>query len=113
MNKDFMNLGGKTVRVEVNWNALSAFLQFIGEDSYDGLANVGAMRPSQAPALMAAAINEGERLEGRESNLSPLDVGAVIRPKDVEDFMQIYVRQSAAQVEAVPAKKKDEETEKS
>ena len=43
MQKDFMTLGGKTVRVEVNWNALSSFLQFIGEDSYDGLANVGAI----------------------------------------------------------------------
>lgn len=109
MQKDFMTLGGKTVRVEVNWNALASFLQFIGEDSYDGLANVGAMRPSQAPALMAAAINEGERLEGRESHLSPLDVGAIIRPKDVEAFMQIYVRQSAAQVEVDEGKKEEGE----
>lgn len=113
MQKDFMTLGGKTVRVEVNWNALASFLQFIGEDSYDGLANVGAMRPSQAPALMAAAINEGERLEGRESHLSPLDVGAIIRPKDVEAFMQIYVRQSAAQVEVDGGKKEERESQES
>ena len=113
MPKDTMILGGREVRVEVNWNALSAFLQYIGEDSYEGLANVAAMKPSQAPALMAAAINEGERLDGRESNLSPLDVGAIIKPKDVEAFMDIYVRQSAAQVEVDGAKKKTEVPEES
>ena len=113
MPKDFLKIGGTEYRVEVNWNALTSFLQFIGEDSYDGLANVGTMRPSQAPALMAAAINEGERLEGRESHLSPLDVGAIIRPKDVEAFMQIYVRQSAAQVEVDGGKKQEGESQES
>lgn len=103
-----MTLGGREVRVEVNWNALTSFLEMIGKDSYEGLASVGTMRPSQAPALMAAAINEGERLEGRESHLTALDVGAIIRPRDVEAFMQIYVRQSAAQVDADDAKKKTE-----
>lgn len=110
MPKDFMTIGGRKVRVEVNWNSLASFLAFIGEDTYEGLANIGKMKPSQAPALMAAAINEGERLEGRESNLSPLDVGAIIRPADVEAFMNIYVRQSAAQVEVeTDAKKKEKQ----
>lgn len=111
MPKDFLKIGGKEYRVEVNWNALSEYLQFIGEDSYDGLANVGSMKPSQAPALMAASINEGERLEGRETHLSPKDVGAMIRPKDVEAFMKIYVRQSAAQVDEEEPKKEGGESQ--
>jgi hypothetical protein len=111
MPKDFLKIGGKEYRVEVNWNALSEYLQFIGDDSYDGLANVGSMKPSQAPALMAASINEGERLEGRETHLSPKDVGAMIRPKDVEAFMKIYVRQSAAQVDEEEPKKEGGESQ--
>lgn len=111
MSKDFMNLGGREVRVEVNWNAITEFLQFIGEDSYEGLANIGSMRPSQVPALIAASVNEGERLEGRESKLSALDVGAVIRTNDIKTFMEIYVRQSAAQMEEEDAKKKTNEEE--
>ena len=108
-----MTLGGKTVRVEVNWNALASFLQFIGEDSYDGLANVGAMRPSQAPALMAAASNEGERLEGRESNLKAVDVGALIKPSDVTAFLNIYVEHSRVQMEVDEPKKEDGESQQS
>ena len=111
MPKDFLKIGGKEYRVEVNWNTLSEFLQSIGDDTYDGLANVGSMKPSQAPALIAAAINEGERLEGRETHLSPKDVGAMIRPKDVEAFMKVYVRQSAAQIAEEEPKKEGGESQ--
>jgi hypothetical protein len=111
MPKDFLKIGGKEYRVEVNWNALSEFLQSIGDDTYDGLANIGSMKPSQIPALIAATINEGERLEGRETHLSPKDVGAMIRLNDVEAFMKIYVRQSAAQVSEEEPKKEGGESQ--
>lgn len=113
MPKATMTLGGREVRVEINWNALSAFLADVGRDTLEGLSTISVMKPSEIPALMAAAINEGERLEGRESKLSALDVGALIKPADVTAFMNIYVEQSRAQVEEEPAKKKDEQQEQS
>ena len=110
MDKETMRLGGRSVRVEVNWNALSAFLVAVGRDTLEGLSNISSLKPSEIAALVAAAVNEGERLEGRESSLTALDVGAQLRPEDVGEFLQIYIRQSrpAREVEEPSAKKKTE-----
>ena len=113
MLKDTMTLGGRDVRVEINWNALSAFLADVGRDTLDGLSTISAMKPSEIPALMAACINEGERLEGRESHLKAMDVGAIIKPSDVIAFVKIYSGQSRTMLEEEPAKKKDGEQEQS
>ena len=108
MMKDYIKIGGREYRCEVNWNALSAFLVSVGRDTLEGLSNISQMKPSDISSLMAAAINEGERLDGRECNFSALDIGAVVLPADVGTFMDIYIRQSRAQVEAEEdAKKKD------
>jgi len=108
MKKSFITIGGKQYRVEVNWNALVAFLAAVGRDTLEGLSDISSMRPSDISALMAASINEGERLEGRESHFSALDLGAIIRPSDVGQFMDIYIAQSRAQVEEEESAKKKE-----
>ena len=110
MKKDTIVIGGKEYRVEVNWNALTAFLQAVGRDSLEELSNLNNFRPSEITALMAACIAEGERLEGRECALSALDIGAVIEPDDVAAFRDIYIRQSAPKMEVdVPKKEEREE----
>jgi len=105
MKKDVIKIADKEYRVEVNWNALSAFLREVGRDTIEELANFNTIRPSEITALMAACIAEGERLEGRKCTLSPLDLGAIIGPQDVAAFMEIYVRQSAPQMEVEEPKK--------
>ena len=107
MKKDTIVIAGKTYRVEVNWNALTAFLQAVGRDTIEELASFKTIHPSEIPALMAASINEGERLEGRECNLNPLDLGTVISPADVVNFMNIYVKQSAPKMEVENPKKEE------
>ena len=105
MKKDIIAIAGKTYRVEVNWNALSAFLRAVGRDTIEDLASFNTLRPSEITALMAACIVEGERLEGRECTLSALDLGAVIQAQDVAAFMEIYIRQSAPRMEVETPKK--------
>jgi len=105
MKKDVIKIAGKEYRVEVNWNALTAFLQSVGRDSIEELASFKTIRPSEIPALMAASINEGERLEGRQCDFTPLELGAVISPADVAAFMDVYVRQSAPKMEVEESKK--------
>ena len=107
MKKDTIVIAGKTYRVEVNWNALSAFLAAVGRDSIEELASFNTIRPSEIAALIWAGIREGERLEGREFNISVLDIGAVIGPADVAAFMEIYVRQSSPQMEVENPKKEE------
>ena len=107
MKKDTIVIAGKTYRVEVNWNALSAFLAAVGRDSIEELASFNTIRPSEIAALIWACIREGERLEGREFKLSVLDIGSVIGPADVAVFMEIYVRQSSPQMEVENPKKEE------
>ena len=109
MKKDYIAIGGKDYRVEVNWNALAAFLASVGRDTIDELANFSTIRPSEITALIAACIVEGERLDGRDCHVSALDLGAVISPKDVAAFMDIYVRQSAPKMEVDESKKEGRE----
>ena len=112
MEKSFISIGGKEYRVEANWNALSNFLKAVGRDTLEGLSDISNMKPSDIAPLMAAAINEGERLEGRESHLTGESIGEVIRPAHVNKFMEIYISQSRAQLESEePAKKKDGQEE--
>lgn len=108
MEKSFITIAGTSYRVEVNWNALSNFLKAVDRDTLEGLSGLTSMRPSDIAPLMAAAINEGERLEGRESHLTGESLGELIRSSHVGQFMDIYIQQSRAQVEADELAKKKE-----
>lgn len=113
MVKDFIEINGRRYRVEVNWNATTAYLQAVGRDTLEELAKIDTFRPSELTALMAACIAEGERLEGHQDAPSALDLGAAITPVHVTEFLKIYVRQSSPQVdveeEAAPKKEEREE----
>ena len=114
MVKDFIEINGRRYRVEVNWNATTAYLQAVGRDTLEELAKIDTFRPSELTALMAACIAEGERLEGHKNVPSALDLGAAITPAHVAEFLQIYVRQSSPQVDVdEEAPKKEEREEES
>lgn len=108
MEKSFITIGGKEYRVEVNWNALVNYLAAVGRDSLEGLSEITNMKATDITPLMAAAINEGERLEGHDIRLTALDLGAMIRPLHVNKFMEIYIHQSAAALEAEKEEKKSQ-----
>ena len=91
MKKDYIVIGGKQYRVEVNWNALTAFLKEVGRDTIEELASFTTIHPSSTVVLTA------------------LDLGAVITPADVAAFMDIYVRQSAPKMEVDEPKKEERE----
>ena len=96
---------GRTFRVELNWNALVNFLESSGRDDVRELANLAALKPSDLAGLLAAGINEGERLEGREVNFKPQEVGALVDFGTMADFIAIFTRQTAPKGE--PEAKKE------
>lgn len=111
MEKEYINIGGRKCRVEVNWNATTAFLVAVGRDTLEELSHIESFRPSELTALMAACIAEGERLDGRTDAPSAIDIGAVVTPSDVADFIRIYVRQSSPRIDVEePKKEAPEET---
>lgn len=95
MLKDFIKLtNGVLYRVELNWNALVGFLESTDRDDITQLASFSALKPSDLAGLLAAGINEGERLEGRESTLTASDVGALSDVGVISEFIKIFTRQT-------------------
>lgn len=111
MQNDYMIIGGVKYRVEVNWNTITNFLAATGHDTLQALAQIANLKPSEISALIVEAIREGERLDGRDCNLTALDLGTILQPKHVGEFMDIYIRQYSPQVEAEEPAKKNEEQE--
>jgi hypothetical protein len=99
MGKDFITINGKEVRVEVNWNAIVAFLETSGQDNLQALTGLTNLKPSDIAGLMAASINEGEALEGRESSLTAQDIGRMDNAIGlVSKFLDIFVRQTTPDI---------------
>lgn len=111
MKKDYIEIAGQRYRVESNWNALMAFLDAVGRNTLDELSQLGTLRPSELTALMVACITEGERLDGKEFTMSALDLGALVTPAKVREFLDIYASQSAPRLDAEEPKKEERETE--
>jgi len=112
MEKSYIEIAGKRYRVECNWNAYAEFLRMSGRDSMSELvAVVGELRPSDTAGLMAASINEGERLDGRESHWTAESIGETANVLEIAQFIRIYSDQATAKIPADADGKKKEETQ--
>lgn len=59
-------INGAEYPVAVTFGAIAAYLESVGEDSSEGLANFSKLPPSRYPNLIAACVNEGARKAGVE-----------------------------------------------
>lgn len=103
--KDYIDIGGKKVRVEANWNALTAFLSDTGRNTMEGLSDLASMKPSDIAPMMAACINEGERLDGRDSVYTGQRIGEICGMTEMAQFLTIYAKQTSPQLPANQSKK--------
>lgn len=97
MAKDYMTIGDRRVRVELNWNAVAEYCSAKGETTIGFLSNVGKMPPSELAVLVVCAVHEGERLDGRECSISVDDVLA-LPMRGINRFIDIYARQAAPDI---------------
>lgn len=106
---DYIELGGRKLRVEVNWNAYEAFLDLMGKGSFDDLsALLMDISPKTVKRLMTACINEGERMDGKPG-YTPEEIGEMISRDghEMSAFLAIYTRQSTPAVPEEKPKKKE------
>ena len=106
---DYIELGGRKLRVEVNWNAYEEFLDLMGKGSFDDLsALLQDLSPKTIVRLMAACVNEGERMDGHDP-LSAKEVGAMISRDghEMNAFLEIYMRQATPAIPDDGSKKKE------
>ena len=92
---DQITLNGNAYRVEVNWNAIVAFLESSGRDDVRALMDLGSLKPSDLSGLLAASINEGERLEGHDVHLTAEEVGAAAGFSEMAEFIRIFTKQTS------------------
>ncbi|MBQ1791902.1 MAG: hypothetical protein II008_17120 [Oscillospiraceae bacterium] len=102
---DRIELNGTSYRVEVNWNAIVAFLEASGRDDVRALVDLTSLKPSDLAGLLAAAVNEGERLDGHDVHLSGEDVGAMAGLDTMAKFIEIFGRQTKPKGQGDPGKK--------
>lgn len=91
---DYLEISGKKYRIEANWNAITAFLLAVNANDSVSLGNALNLKPSDYPAMMAACINEGERLDGRECNLKGSDIAVMCGIGEMMQFLAIFNRQA-------------------
>ena len=109
MREDFITIGDRKYRVEVNWNAIVAFLDASGQNNLQALSDLTNLKPTDVAGLMAAAINEGEAIEGRESSLTAKDIGRMEGAMGaISEFLTIFVRQMSPAVDPSSAEGKKE-----
>lgn len=104
---DTITIKERKLPVEANWRAITAYLKSVGRDSLDAVSDVISLSPSVIGGLMAACINEGLRIEGKGERVSA-DLLDDLRPVDAvkaaNEFVRIYLEQSAPNLPEEPKK---------
>lgn len=99
-----VKISGEEYPIAVTFAAIASYLEMVGEDSSEGLANFSKLSPSRYPALIAACVNEGLRKEGSEARIS---VEGVADCDFIEVSNAVTVIFEAMVPQTTPEKKKD------
>jgi hypothetical protein len=105
MNKNYISIGGAQHRVEANWNAITSYLSERGKDTLEGLSDISKLPPSELAPLMAACINEGNRLDGNDARVTAQWLGENCGMAQITEFVTVFCRQTSPQIPAEKAKK--------
>ena len=98
-------IDGRSFRVEVNWNAIVAFLEASNRDDIRALADLSMLKPSDLAGLLAAGINEGARLDGAQERVTAEEVGTIADVGVMAEFIAIFTRQTKPKGEPDAGKK--------
>lgn len=92
--RNSISLAGRKLRVEFNWNALANYCKLSGMNDLADLDKIVNITAGDMRAFIYVAVVEGERMDGREFELSEEDLGAIMRPADISEIMKIYAEQT-------------------
>lgn len=102
-----MNVAGNRVRFEANWKAITAFLVSVNRDNLQGISDLAQLPPSDMAPLMAACLNEGERLDGREAAFTASWIEENCGLSEISTFITGFLRQITPQLPQEESTKKD------
>lgn len=95
MNKDYLTLSdGTQVRIEVNWNAIQQVAESEGIKNLAEFDQISNLPPKKFPKLIYESAKEGERMDGRELQMTENELKEKIRFVQIQRFNGIYYDQS-------------------
>lgn len=94
--KEVININGKEYRVAANWNAIRDYCMRKGITDLRKIGNVLCFGLDGVLTMAHCCIKEGERLEGRELEIDEMELGTIMMPVDMTRFLEIYTRQTTA-----------------
>jgi DNA phosphorothioation-dependent restriction protein DptG len=94
--KEFISIDGKEYRVVANWNAIRDYCYRKRVKNLQEIGNVLCFGLDGVLTMAHCCIKEGERLEGRELEFDEVGLGAIMMPVDMTRFLEIYTRQTTA-----------------
>lgn len=105
MDKRYLVIAGSKVRVEANWKAITSFLTTVGRNSLQGITDLASLSPTDMGPLMAACLNEGERLDGREATFTGEWIEENCGLAEVSAFMVEFLHQTTPKLPQSEEKK--------
>ena len=105
MEKRYLTVAGSQVRCEANWKAITSFLANVGRDTLQGLTDLSQLSPSDMAPLMAACLNEGERLDGKDADYTGQWLEENCGLAEVSAFIKEFVYQTTPKLPTAEAKK--------
>lgn len=89
MDKRYITVRGQRYRVEVNFNTLEDFAA-MKDLPITRIGDLRLEKGDNLKVMMTAAIREGERLDGRECTLTPMELGTMIDGNVITEFSRIF-----------------------
>lgn len=105
MEKRYIEVADSQVRVEANWKAITSFLTSVGRNSLQGITDLASLPPTDMAPLMAACLNEGERLDGREARFTGEWIEENCGLAEVSAFMVEFLHQTSPKLPKTEEKK--------
>ena len=105
MEKRYLTVAGNQVRCEANWKAITSFLRAAGRDTLQGITDLAQLPPSDMAPLMAACLNEGERLDGKNAEYTGQWLEENCGLAEVSAFIAEFVNQTSPKLPKSEAKK--------
>lgn len=91
---DYLTLKGVKFRVEVNWNATTEFCELKGIKNLTKLDSIVNLSAADFRLYVFSCIKEGERMDGRSFEITPIELGSMMTEANIVQFIDIYKKQT-------------------
>jgi hypothetical protein len=93
--KEYIELAGKKYRIEFNWNTITDYCEIKNITDLSALDSLASLSPGELRQFLHCAIKEGERMDGRELEITAVEFGGMLKFDDIQKLMQVFQKQSS------------------